>query len=216
MNRLRRSSVVGSRVACHGFTLVELMISLAIGLIMLGGLVNVFVNSSRTHAELKKASEQTENGSLAMWILSKDAYAAGYFGEFYMLPDPGTALPDPCATTVPELYAALAYPVQGYDAPAASPLACLSNNDFVPGTDILVIRRADSTALAPTDASITNEVYLQGRATTAEVQIGAGTPVGTTLKADGTLADIFKKDGVQRSWEMVGPEFVTVPVQSVK
>jgi type IV pilus assembly protein PilW len=196
MNRLRRCSVAGSRLACRGFTLVELMIALTIGLILLGGLVNVFVGSSRTHAELKKAAEHTENGSMAMWILSKDAYAAGYFGEFYLLPDPGGSLPDPCATTVPELYAALAFPVQGYDAHAASPLACLSNSDFVPGTDILVIRRADSTALAPTDVPITNEVYLQGRATTAQVQIGAGgSPVGTTRKADGTLADIFKKDG---------------------
>jgi type IV pilus assembly protein PilW len=195
MNHLCRCSAAGSRVACRGFTLVELMISLAVGLVLLGGLVNVFVGSSRTHAELKKAAEHTENGSMAMWLLGKDAYAAGYFGEFYLLPQPGAALPDPCATTVPELYAALAFPVQGYDAPPASPLACLSNNDFVPGTDILVIRRADSTALAPTDAPITNEVYLQGMATTAEVQMGAGTPVGTTLKADGTLADIFKKDG---------------------
>ncbi len=196
MNRLRCRSGAGSRAAWRGFTLVELMIALTIGLLLLGGLVNVFVGSSRAHAELKKASEHTENGSMAMWILSKNAYAAGYFGEFYMLPESGGALPDACATTVPELYAALAFPVQGYDAPAASPLACLSDNDFVPGTDILVIRRADATALAPADVPITNEVYLQGMATTAEIQLGSGSSaVGTTLKADGTPADIYKKNG---------------------
>lgn len=196
MNLLHRRPVARSPNSCPGFTLVELMIALTIGLILLGGLVNIFVNSSLAHAELKKASEHTENGSIAMWLMSRDVYAAGYFGEFYRLPDPGAALPDPCATTVPELYAALAFPVQGYDAPAASPLACLSNSDFVPGTDILVIRRADATALAPADVPITNEVYLQGMATTAQIQIGVGgSPVGTTLKADGTPADIFKKNG---------------------
>ena len=196
MNCLRRHSMVGAQVACRGVTLVELMIALTIGLVLLGGLVNVFVGSSRTHAELKKAAEHTGNGSMAMWILSKNVYAAGYFGEFYLLPESGGGLPDACATTVTELYAALAFPVQGYDAPPASPLACLSDNDFVPGTDILVVRRADATALTPTDAAITNEVYLQGMATAAQIQIGVGgSPVGTTRKADGTLADIFKKDG---------------------
>lgn len=194
---LRCYSITGTRTACRAFTLVELMIALTIGLVLLGGLANVYVNSSRNHAELIKASEHTGNGGMAMWILSRDAFEAGYFGEFYRLPDPGSSLPDPCATTVPELYAALAFPLQGYDAPAASPLACLSNGDFVSGTDILVIRHADGTALAPTDTPIASEVYLQGVAGAAEVQIGAGSsPVGTTLKADGTTAGIFKKDGV--------------------
>lgn len=196
MNFLRRYSIAGPRPACRGFTLVELMIALTIGLFLLGGLVNVFVSSSRAHAELKKTAEHTENGGMAMWSISKDVYAAGYFGEFYLLPDPGGALPDPCAMTVPQLYAALAFPVQGYDAPAASPLACLGNSDFVSGTDILVIRRADATVLAPTAVPLINEVYLQGVATAAEIQIGAGgSPVGTTLKADGAPAGIFKKDG---------------------
>jgi len=197
MNPLRCYSFAGSRIACRAFTLVELMIALTIGLILLGGLINVYVNSSRVHAELIKASEHTGNGGMAIWTISRNAFQAGYFGEFYLLPDPGGSLPDPCAMTVPELYAAMAFPLQGYDAPAASPLACLNNSDFVSGTDILVIRYADGTALAPTDAPIANEVYLQGIVNAAEVQIGAGgSPVGTTRKADGESAGIFKKDGV--------------------
>jgi len=147
------------RFSTAGFTLVELMIALTIGLVLLGGLVNVYVNSSRNHAELIKAAEHTGNGGMAMWTLSSNVFEAGYFGEFYLLPDPGSSLPDPCAMTAPELYAALTFPLQGYDAPAASPLACLSNGDFVSGTDILVIRNANGTALAPTDVPIANEVF---------------------------------------------------------
>jgi len=197
MNPSRCYSVGGSRTACRAFTLVELMIALTIGLLLLGGLVSVYVSSSRNHAELIKASEHTGNGGMAIWTLSRDVFEAGFFGEFYMLPAAGGVLPDPCVMTAPELLAALAFPLQGYDAPGASPLACLSDSNFVPGTDILVIRRADGAALAPAGVPITGEVYLQGMTTTADVQIGAGSSaVGTTLKADGTAAVLFKRDGV--------------------
>jgi type IV pilus assembly protein PilW len=99
--------------------------------------------------------------------------------------------------TAAGLYDALAFPVQGYDAPLASPLACLSDANFVPGTDILVVRYAEFTPLAPANVPRTGEVYLQSSTIAAEVQIGAGgNAVGTTKKADGTNATIFKKDGV--------------------
>ena len=59
------------------------------------------------------------------------------------------ALPDPCSMAAADLYAALAFPVQGYDAPAASPIACLANANVVAGTDILVVRYAEPAALTP-------------------------------------------------------------------
>src|SRR3954465_2994010 len=123
----------------RGFTLVELMIALTIGLMVLGGMLTFFSNSNMAYAELRKSAEHTGNGSMAMWMLTQDINHAGYYGEFYTLPTAG-ALPDPCVVTTAALYSALSYPVQGYDAPLASPLACLSDANFVPGTDILVVR----------------------------------------------------------------------------
>jgi type IV pilus assembly protein PilW len=180
----------------HGFTLLELMISLTIGLVVLGGMLSFFSNSSSAYAELRKSAEHTGNGSMAMWTLTQDINHAGYYGEFYTLPSAG-ALPDPCVVTPAALYDALAFPVQGYDAPLASPLACLSDANFVPGTDIVVVRYAEFTPLAPANVPRAGEVYLQSSTLAAEVQIGAGgSAVGTTKKADGTAATIFKKDGI--------------------
>ena len=179
----------------RGFTLLELMISLTIGLVVLGGMLSFFSNSSNAYAELRKSGEHTGNGSMAMWTLSQDINHAGYYGDFYTLP-PAGALPDPCLVTSAALYSALAFPVQGYDAPAVSPLACLSDANFVPGTDILVVRYAEFTPLAPANVPVTGEVYVQSSTLAAEVQIGAGAgAVGTTKKADGTAATVFKKDG---------------------
>jgi type IV pilus assembly protein PilW len=196
MNAAHRKPAVRA-IRSRGFTLIELMIALTIGLILVGGLFSMFVSSSANLSELKKSAEHLENGSMATRILNLDLAHAGYYGEYYALPAPGAALPDPCALTAAALYAALAYPVQGYDAPATSPLTCLGNNDFVPGTDILVVRAAEPAVLAATDIPVANEVYLQGISTTAEVQFGAGAaPIGTTNKADGTATDLFLKDGV--------------------
>lgn len=180
----------------RGFTLIELMIALTIGLIVLGGMLSFFASSNNAYAELKKSAEHTGNGSMAMWLLTQDINHAGYYGEFYTLPAGAAALPDPCLTAPAGLYSALAYPIQGYDAPATSPLSCLSDANFVPGTDILVVRFAEFTALAPADVPQTGEVYLQASTLAAEVQIGAGGAVGTTRKADGAAATIFKKDGI--------------------
>ena len=192
MPQLRAARYTGSR----GFTLTELMISLTIGLFVLGGMLSFFSNSSNAYAELKKSAEHTGNGSMAMWMLSQDINHAGYYGEFYNLP-PAGALPDPCAVAPAAIYTALAFPIQGYDAPAISPLTCLSDANLVPGTDILVVRYAEFVSLAAANVPVTGEVYLQASTLGAEVQIGAGgTAVGTTKKANGSPATLFKKDGI--------------------
>jgi len=194
---MRTPAQVSNATPNRGFTLLELMIALAIGVVVLGGLLSFFSNSSRSFSELKKSAEHTVNGSLSMWQLTQDINHAGYYGEFYSLPTVGAALPDPCLKTPAALFAALALPVQGYDAPVLpSPISCLSDANLVPGTDILVVRYAEYVPLTPASIALTGEVYIQGTANVAEVQIGTGGAVGTTKKADGTPAAIFKKDGV--------------------
>jgi len=173
-----------SAASTRGFTFLELMISLAIGIFVLGGLLSFFINSSNAYTELKKTAEHTSNGSLGMWMLTQDINHGGYYGEFYTLA-PAAALPDPCLKTTAALLSALAFPIQGYDAPGVSPLTCLSNANYVPGTDILVVRNSEFVPLAAADIPVTGEVYMQANVNNAEIQIGAGNiAVGTTKKAD--------------------------------
>ena len=46
-----------SAASTRGFTFLELMISLAIGIFVLGGLLSFFINSSNAYTELKKTAE---------------------------------------------------------------------------------------------------------------------------------------------------------------
>ena len=127
----------------RGFSLIELMIAITLGMLVMAGLTVVYVNSSRTHAELDKASQQIENGRYAMQVLSDELRLAGYLAEFNILqaglPTPGTK-PDPCASDIVSLSAALPLHIQGYDNTAT--LTCIS--DRKANTDVLVVRRVST------------------------------------------------------------------------
>ncbi|MBZ2209387.1 PilW family protein [Massilia soli] len=128
--------------AQRGFSLTELLIAATIGLVILAGMSTLFVNNSRTQAEIEKANRQVENGRFAMQTLSSDLRNAGFYGEFdpTILTSPA-AVPDPCAATVAALKEALPLPVQGIDNATTAP-SCLPG--LVSGTDILVVRRTDT------------------------------------------------------------------------
>jgi type IV pilus assembly protein PilW len=134
-----------------GFTLVEIMVALTLGMIVIAALVIVFSNASATRKEVDRTSRQIENGHYAVQVLADEMRHAGYFAEFKpdVLATPATK-PDPCATAIADLKAALALQVQGYDNPASASIpACLS--DVRAGTDILVVRRTSTCVRGATD-----------------------------------------------------------------
>lgn len=126
----------------RGFSIVELMVAITIGLLISTGLSIIFVNSSKSNQEVKRFGEQIENGRIAMDMFSQDLRTAGFFDtlDITLLTPPG-ALPDPCATAVGPLKTASAIYIQGYDNSDGS-LTCI--DDYKTGTDVVVIRRGST------------------------------------------------------------------------
>jgi type IV pilus assembly protein PilW len=150
----------------RGFSLIELMVGIALGLLLLIGLTAMFVASSRSFSETERASRQIENGRYALDLLSEDIRHAGFYGEastFGALAPVG-APPDPCSTTLATLRTALPVPVQGVDFvpgnadPSGKLPSCIP--DHVAGTDVLVIRRARTTSI-PAASAVANGLYTQ-------------------------------------------------------
>ena len=171
----------GQRPACtYGYTLVEVMVSITIGLIVLAALVTLFAGNSRQRAEIERANEQTENGRYALQLLSEDLRDAGYLASF----NPGTVagpnpqlvipatLPNACATDVPTLNSAMPLAVQGYYQGANAP-GCLA--DLRAGTDIMVVRRASTCAVgsAGCDPQVAGDAYLQASGCATEFTAGS-------------------------------------------
>lgn len=158
----------------RGLSLIELMISITIGLLILVSLSTLFINQSKTRVELDKSNRMIDNGRYALELLSSNLRLAGYYGEMNpvnALPTitvPGS-LPDPCDPAPAAITAALGLPIQGVNATTTTTpvfstfcAAVLTANAVTlkPGSDILVIRRASTVSIPPASA-VGGTTYLQ-------------------------------------------------------
>ncbi len=146
----------------RGFSLIELMIALVIGLLITAAVTALLINSSRTHSELTATSRQVENGRYAMQLLNDEIRHAGYYGRLFTVNSPGGSVPDPCPDNVDaaQLLDALPLHIQAHD--SAASVSCLDAANHIEGTPILVLRRVDSAATASPDAGT---FYLQAQPT---------------------------------------------------
>lgn len=182
--------------AQRGFTIAELMIAVAIGLLILAGMTTLFVSNSKAQTEIEKANRQVENGRYAVSLLAGDLRNAGYYGEFdpTELATPAT-VPDPCALTITALKGGLALHVQGYDNAAASVLSCL--NDVKAGTDVLVLRHARTcvAGAANCDPLSAGGPFFQASLCSNPTELDSGDPADHyALDTDSTLLTRHKRD----------------------
>jgi type IV pilus assembly protein PilW len=171
---MRLKQTISLRRRQAGMNLIELMIAVAIGLFLLAGLVTVFASSNRAYVDLNRAAQQIENGRFAVQTLTDDVSLAGYYGRYSaQLAVPGS-LPNPCETVdVTVIRNAAALWIQGYNAPTGAPSpTCITDANHVDGTDILVVRRADSQTTAPASL-VAEQIYIQGSAE----QSATGNPI---------------------------------------
>lgn len=63
-----------------GFSLIELMVAMLIGLIVLNGVVQLFINSKRSYLDNQAISQIQENARFSIDILSRELRVAGYVG----------------------------------------------------------------------------------------------------------------------------------------
>lgn len=66
--------------SANGFTLIEVMVSLMIGLFLLLGVTYVYVGSKQTYRSVSSMSRMQESGRLAFEYLTQDLRMAGYYG----------------------------------------------------------------------------------------------------------------------------------------
>jgi len=159
-----------------GVGLVEIMVSLTIGLVIIAALVALFVGTSRNNREMATANSMIENGRFAIQLLQEDIMHAGYWGQFVpefdnqtasttVAPtDVPTALPDPCAaySSWNAAYRTnlIGIPLQAYETAAVCTAIV---TDKLANTDMLVVRHADTCAVGETgcEADRTDKLYLQ-------------------------------------------------------
>lgn len=174
-------------VGQRGFTLVELMIAIVMGLLIMIALIAVFLNVSRTNTEMRKTNGLIENGRFAINLLQTDLELAGYWGGY--VPDfddlnsttvpasTPTAEPSPCLAfaapwTSTDKNNLIGIPVQTFD---AVPTGCTSQlASKKTNTDVLVVRYAEACAagVGSCTAATVNDVYFQTSFCSSEISAG--------------------------------------------
>lgn len=184
-----------TRARQGGFSLIELMVGVTVGLMLVAGLALLFANSSRSASEHEKSLRQIENGRYATDVLAEDLSVAGYFGE--AVADGTAATVSPCSAS-----AALAadletkrkasptylpFGVQGLTGDEADALGCLAHH--VAGTPALVVRRLATSAQAVGTMEV-GHVYVQSSNNAAEntATFLAGTDASNLVLTDRTGA----------------------------
>ena len=64
-----------------GFSILEIFITLSVGLVLLAGVLSVFVGMRTTTAETSSYGEMAENGRFAISVLSEDIAKVSFFGR---------------------------------------------------------------------------------------------------------------------------------------
>lgn len=120
----------------RGFSLIELMIAMALSLVILGGAIAIFVSSRATYETTDRLSRIQDNGRFALDSIVRDLRAAGYVGCSRSAPLSNLlAKPD-------TLQWNFEFGVQGLDARGSTWVPALDTNAGIApttGSDVLVV-----------------------------------------------------------------------------
>lgn len=83
----------------HGFSLLEVFISLAIGLVLFAGVLSIFVGMRTTTSETTSYGELQENGRFAISVLTDDLLRQDFWGDYTGSFDLSSINPVPAAPT---------------------------------------------------------------------------------------------------------------------
>lgn len=174
----------------RGFSLVELMVALTIGVVLIGGALTIHVQSHDAHTFAERMARIQENGRFAFDVAGPDVRLAGYWGRVEKPASIARRTGDPI-NPMPPAFAPVNDCYAGYytnvvrrieaanedETGALNPFAgCLPDGNRLVGTDVLVVRHAAAAATAPADL-IANRMYVITNAVTGELFIAGAQPI---------------------------------------
>ena len=178
-----------SRVS--GFSLIEMMISITIGLMIVAALIGVLTSNSRSTKTNERTSEVQSNGRYALDHLKRELRHVGYRGYTWAEPNTPTtaiAVTNECLDggAADTFVQNIRQGIWGANDSNPYTANCLPAANRLRG-DVLVIRRAAST---PSTALVANTLYFRSTYAVGEVFQGTAAPtIPGTPMADFALQE---------------------------
>ncbi|TNI79761.1 pilus assembly protein PilW [Aeromonas veronii] len=177
----------------RGFTLVEWLVAMLLGLFLLAGVFTVFVMSRSSSEDAFDQSELQENGRLAIRLISQDIKWAGFFGAYTgQSTQVGPSLTLSAGSIVPASSDCLdersvgslpsnAGPIRGLWVSRVSTIkglaefACILTADRVANSDVISIKRLVGRPIPASEGLDTNRFYMAANSQEARVIKGSET-----------------------------------------
>lgn len=152
-----------------GVSLIELMVALLMGLVLIGGVIQVYISNFNATRTISGFSSQQENSRIALHVITNAIQLAGHYGsvdssDISTLGTLGITGIGNCNQT---WLTDVSKPIQGFEGASAIsgvsnfPSNCIPASQYVANSDIVVVRYGspiELTALANLD---TNKIYLR-------------------------------------------------------
>ncbi|MCW8863964.1 MAG: PilW family protein [Colwellia sp.] len=178
-----------------GFTLLELFISLAVGLVLFAGVLSIFVGLKTTSSETSSAGTLQENGRFVLSVLTDDLLREGFWGDMpsqltanSLSAIPVIAGPDCVGQGInnASFPQAVGYfrSIWGMTAANTNAMGCIA--DASVGSDILQLKRVLS-------------IPIVGATDVTQYFLNTNTTTGTLFSGVGAAAPPFVSNG--RVWE---------------
>ncbi|MFK8015413.1 MAG: PilW family protein [Gammaproteobacteria bacterium] len=168
----------------RGFSLIELMVGLAIGVFLIAGTLSVYQESQSAILVSERMARMQESGRYAISVIEEDIRAVGLWGLLnsteYVA---GRATPadavDIAVTGDCQVnwVVNIDTPIEGFDNSNGYAATCLSGVNYVNNSDVLVLRHADERDLTAADLGV-GGIYLRSDQTHAEIFAGTTLPNG--------------------------------------
>jgi len=196
----------------RGFTLVELMVAMVVGLLIVGGAFSLHIGSRDTQVANEAQMDMVADARFAIELISQDLRSAGMWGRtsadsFISCRDAdpnGACTPTSTGDTPPSPMSGDCRPGWYYDLLPVfahdgdvngNPYAatCISASEgYVDGTDILEIKYADA---FPPPALLGSQAYIRSNAVNGRIFIGT-TPPELEANDSNALTDNFELNAV--------------------
>lgn len=182
------------RLRPSGFSLIELIVSLGLGLFLIAIMINSTSAVLRSGRTVEQTGEVAETSRYLSNLLNTELRLAGFFGQIEYRTDSSALLPDICAGPLAAgPNNAIAFPVQGLGNISAGQRLC-GGDQLLEGSDVLLIRRAGTSTETLGGNLTAAQHYIQ--ATPSEFIVAAG--------ANQSSLNLYQANGVTaapvRAW----------------
>jgi type IV pilus assembly protein PilW len=158
-----------------GLSLVELMVAVVVGLLLIGGLIQVYLSSKQSYNAQEQLARMQEGGRFAMELITSDLRRTGYWGGNVDLTTiqgaPGPAVPDNTCNDGRwgRMVNWRVFGLNQNEAPGG--YTCATGH--IAGTDILTVRYARSETIADAAVPADNGLFLRTTMFRGRVMTGA-------------------------------------------